>query len=167
MRAASKLLSQELATQLLLLCCHLISRQQYGFVAGFTHRVFLTMRFKQGQYCHRRRRRCCCCSSSSRCCCCCCMQVCGIFKNCGRVEGCNRKSLQPRPLWGLGLLSPHVKFEPNCSQIEVKLGTESRGPRGAEAWMFHHNDDCQTVPHHHALTESWRQPPNPQRRKSE
>ncbi len=32
-----------------------------------------------------------------------------------------------------------TEFEPNCSQIAVKLGTKSRGPRGAEAWMFHHN----------------------------
>ena len=36
-------------------------------------------------------------------------------------------------------LLPPRHIEPNFSQIAAKLGTESRGPRGAEAWMFHHN----------------------------
>ena len=27
-------------------------------------------------------------------------------------------------------VAPHVKLRPNCSQISLKLGTESRGPRG-------------------------------------
>ncbi len=48
-------------------------------------------------------------------------------------HSCNRKSLQPRSLL------PPRQIEPNCSQIAVKLGTESRGPTGAEAWMFHHS----------------------------
>ena len=42
---------------------------------------------------------------------------------------------QPRHLRCLGLFSPHVK-----------LGTESLGPTGAEAWMFHHNQQAAEGP---------------------
>jgi hypothetical protein len=58
---------------------------------------------------------------------------------------CNLSSVSTS---GARSLAPHVEFEPNCSQIAVKLlGTESRGTWGrCRAVMFHGSTTGPKVP---------------------